>query len=508
MENKQMEMSQPNFAVPVGLQYRLSIADAVPASHNISQFLASNSSDFTASNNTIRINVSSGAFLDLKNAVLQLDFKNTTDTHAVFLDGGADCSLISRILVRSSDGTEIERIDDYGLLSCILDQYGSSDGDARIKSIQKGAPRFADETPIFDEVTGASGAAAATATATCTAARTGIKATVVTTVAATNSQAEVKLQGLGGLGYDQRQADTINTGVTRRYNMGLKLGMFNPSTAKLLPPNTPFQLEITLRSAADALVNLAGGNAVNYQVNNVELHIPSITVNDNQYMMMVNQRLAQGVSIKCNTYDHYVNTTAQGAGKDVVQISARARSLKGLMSVFRRQSKISSDDDFKISKRSIQYVSDFQYKVGSNNFPVDKIQLQTDISAEAIAGVGTAAGTRLPLANTPDFNISEAYNHVLRLFGSLNNSNANIQIGQEAFAQSENNNGAGILAIDLSSFSDGSVNSGVNTLNNMPVSLEFTKVALGATGALQIDSYAVKELVIMRDANGVLSSMS
>ena len=38
MENKQMEMSQPNFAVPVGLQYRLSIADAVPASHNISQF--------------------------------------------------------------------------------------------------------------------------------------------------------------------------------------------------------------------------------------------------------------------------------------------------------------------------------------------------------------------------------------------------------------------------------------------------------------------------------------
>ena len=502
MENKQMEMSQPNFAVPVGLQYRLSIADAVPAEHNYSQFLASNASDYTPSNNTVRINVSSGSFLDLKNAVLQLDFKNTTSTDAVFLDGGADCSLISRMLVRSADGSEIERIDDYGLLSCVLDQYGSSDGDARIKNIQKGAPRFSDETPIFDEVSGASGAAAATATATATAARTGIKATVQTTVAATNSQATVKLEGLGGLGYDQKQADKINTGVTRRYNMGLKLGMFNPSTAKLLPPNTPFQLEITLRSAADALVNLAGSNAVDYQVNNVELHIPSITVNDNQYMMMVNQRLAQGVSIKCNSYDHFVNTTASGAGKDVVQISARARSLKGLMSIYRFQASISSDDDFKISKRSIQFISDYQYKVGSNNYPVDKVQLSTDTTAG-----GTASGTRLPLSSTADLNISEAYNHVLRLFGSLNNSNANIQIGQEAYAQSENNNGAGIIAIDLSSFSDGSVNSGINTLNNMPVSLEFTKTA--ATNAVvQIDTYAVKELVIMRDGNGVLSSMS
>lgn len=503
MENKQMEMSQPNFAVPVGLQYRLSIADAVPASHNISQFLASNASDFTPSNNTVRINVSSGSFLDLKNAVLQLDFKNTTSTDAVFLDGGADCSLISRMLVRSADGSEIERIDDYGLLSCVLDQYGSSEGDARIKNIQKGGPRYNDETVAFPEATSG---ALATGERTATSFRTGLSIGITNTLAdgTTANKTKVDVSGVGGIGYDQRQADSINTGVTRRYNMGLKLGMFNPSTAKLLPPNTPFQLEITLRSAADALVNLAGSNAVDYQVNNVELHIPSITVNDNQYMMMVNQRLAQGVSIKCNSYDHFVNTTSQGSGKDVVQISARARSLKGLMSVYRQQSKISSDNDFKISKRTIQFISDYQYKVGSNNYPVDKVELSTDTTDG-----GTASGTRLPLSSTAGLNISEAYNHVLRLFGSLNNSNANIQIGQEAYAQSENNNGAGIVAIDLSSFSDGSVNSGINTLNNMPVSLEFTKTnAAGTTGALQIDTYAVKELVIIRDANGVLSSMS
>jgi hypothetical protein len=501
MESKPMQIEQPNFAVPVGLQYRLSVADAVPASHNIAQFLASNSSDFTPSNNTVRINVSSGAFLDLKNSVIQMDVKNTTSTDAVFLDGGADC-LINRIIIRSSDGSEIERIDSYNLLSCILDQYGSSDGDARIKSIQKGAPRYIDETPIFDEVSGASGAAALTATATCTGARTGIKATVVNTFTGNTGQSTVKLEGTGGIGYDQKQADKLNTGVTRKYTFGLKCGMFNPSTAKLLPPQSAFSVELQLGAAADCLVNLAGSNAVDYQVNNVELHIPAITVNDNQYMMMVNQRLAQGVTIKCNSYDHFVNTTASGAGKDVVQISARARSLKGLMSAMRLQSTISSDDHFKISKRSIQYISSFRYKVGSMNYPVDLIDLSTDTTAG-----GTSAGTRLPLASTGDLNIADAYNHVLRLFGNLNNSNAHCLIGQEAFAQSQNNNGAGLIAIDLSSFSDGSVNSGLNTLDNMPVSLEFTKTA--ATNAtVQIDTYAVKELMIMRDQNGVLSSMS
>tara|TARA_E500000305_G_scaffold73010_1_gene58845 strand:- start:120 stop:533 length:414 start_codon:yes stop_codon:yes gene_type:complete len=136
------------------------------------------------------------------------------------------------------------------------------------------------------------------------------------------------------------------------------------------------------------------------------------------------------------------------------------------------------------------------------NYPVDLVELSTDTTAG-----GTTAGTRLPLSSTADLNIADAYNHVLRLFGNLNNSNAHCLIGQEAYCQSQNNNGAGLIAIDLSAFSDGSVNSGLNTLDNMPVSLEFLKTA-ACNAVTQIDTYAVKELIIMRDGNGVLSSMS
>lgn len=501
MESKPMQQAQPEFAVPIGLQYRLGIADALPSSHNISQFLASNASTFTPNNNTVRINVSSGAFLDLKNAVLEFDLKNTTTTDAVRLDGSAAC-IIKKITIKSSDGSTIERLDSYNLLDCILDQYANSDGTQRIKSAQKGAARYNDETAAIEEQ---SSGTAGTGEQSVSAYESGItiKGTSTTSADAA-AKLQLKISGVGGIGYSPMQSDVLNTNITRHYSFGLKGAFFNPSTAKLLPPNTPFQLEIELDSAANALVNKAGSNAVNYQAENFELHVPSVMINDANYMSMVNQRLAQGVAYKGNSYDHFVRTTASGSGKDVVQIAARARSLKGLVSILRKQSRVSSDDDFKLCKRSLQYVSDYQYKLGSMNMPQDKVNISTDTTAG-----GTASGARLPAATTDNLNVSEAYNQALRLFGSLNISNAAMQIGVESFAQSENtnNNGAGLLAVNLSSFSDGSVNSGINTLNNMPVSIEFTKTA-ACNDILQIDTFSVKELIIMRDPNGVLSSMS
>lgn len=502
MEGKQMQMQQPKYAVPIGLNYRLQIADAVPASHNISQFLASNASDFTEANNTVRINVSSGGFLDLKKAVLELSLKNTTTSNNVYLDGSCEC-LINRIRILSSDGSEIERIDQYGQLASVLEQYTSSDSSSRVKSIQKGSPRFIDETAAFDPVSGNSGVAGLVATGAAQAYESGIKVTSANTYTGSTGQTTVSVEGKGGVGYSQLQCDQIGTGITRKYSFGLKLGFFNPSTNLLLPSNTAFQLEITFGKAAECLVNKAGANAVSYQINNVELHVPTIVVNDPEYMASVNARLGSGISFKCNSYNHFVNTTASGKGKDTIQISARARSLKGLMSIMRKQSKISSDDDFKLSKRTIQYISDYQYKINSTNYPVDRVNVSTDETAG-----GTVSGTRFPLHDTANLNVSEAYNHAMRLFGGINSQNTNCLIGLESFAQSENanNNGTGLMCIDLSSFSDGSVNSGINTLNNGVVQLEITKTD-ACNAIVQVDTYSVHELIVIRSPAGVLQSI-
>ena len=477
-------------AMPIGLRYDLSIADAVPANRNLSQFLASNASDFTPSNNVVRINVSSGAFLDLRNAILQYDFKNTTTTNPVSLDSGADC-IINRIRILSSDGSEIERIEQYGQLAQILDQYTGGDGNMRVNGALKGSPCRFDDSPLLDSTT---------------LATTGTTATVLPnglsfTASATLGGDLTVVNNLGGIGYDQKQSDIIDSGVTRKYSFGLKCGFFNPLTAKLLPPNSPFQLEITFDQGPNCLNNRTASNAPNFQVNNVELHIPAIVINDPSFMARMNARMASGMSWKCNSYLHSVNTTASGAGKDVIQIPTRARSLKGLMTILRKQANVVDGTSmFKLSRRSLQYVEDYQYKIGANNYPVDRVNIKTDTTAG-----GTAQGSRVHIPGTANLNVSEAYSQALRLFGNLSTNNADTLVGVESFAQSENNNGTGLLAMDLSAFSDGSTNSGMNTLNNMPISIEFTKT--GACNAiLQVDTYGVMELQIIRLPSGVLAS--
>ena len=82
-----------------------------------------------------------------------------------------------------------------------------------------------------------------------------------------------------------------------------------------------------------------------------------------------------------------------------------------------------------------------------------------------------------------------------------------MSVKQESFGQSELNNGTGILAMDFSAYNDGSVNSGVNTLNNLPVSLELRRTAANSAGTKQVDTYSIHELVVVRDGGGQLSSM-
>jgi hypothetical protein len=108
------------------------------------------------------------------------------------------------------------------------------------------------------------------------------------------------------------------------------------------------------------------------------------------------------------------------------------------MTVFRIQEKIGAADQFQNSRRSLQYLSQYQYQVGSQNYPSHQIDLSTDTTAG-----GTAAKTRIAIAATADLNIAEAYSEVQRLFGNLAvQSGATCVIGAEPYAQSENNNGS------------------------------------------------------------------
>jgi hypothetical protein len=485
----------PEFALPLGLRYNLNVADAVPSSKNIQQFLSSNASTFTGTgNNVCRIPVGSPAFLDLKNSLLQVEFTNTTATdHSVQLDGGVD-GCIRRLRIISSDGSVIEEINQYGLLSSVLDQYTMGSGSQRTSKALKGAPGRNDDAVACS---GQSGDALAGGAQVATTYRSGLSVSVETGTAATPSIGEktrVILGGIGGIGYDPEDSDILNQNISRKYMFHLKAGFFNLATAKLLMPNTNFTLEIEFNDPVNCLKSAAA--APLYSITNVELHVPAIVINDASFMQRMNQRMNQGVVMSCNSYSHFINTTGGNANKDVSQISARARSLKGLMSIFRLQANTVSATVQKLSKRSIQYLDSYQYRIGSTSYPVDRVDIKT----------GTTAADGLPLvAAGISLNIGEAYSQALRLTGNLNVQNAETLVDVQSFANSEGNNGTGICAIDLSSYADNSVNSGISTLDNMPISFEYQKNA-AATGILQIDTFAVQQMTIVRAPSGVLSS--
>jgi len=483
----------PEFALPLGLRYNLNVADAVPSSKNIQQFLSSNASTFTGTgNNTCRIPVGSPAFLDLKNSLLQVEFTNTTATdHTVQLDGGVD-GCIRRLRIISSDGSVIEEINQYGLLSSVLDQYTTGSGSQRTSKALKGAPGRNDDAVACSGTSGA----LATGARVATSYRSGLSVSVESKTVAgpADAQSSVILGGLGGIGYDPEDSDILNRNITRKYMFHLKAGFFNLATAKLLMPNTNFTLEIEFNDPVNCIKSAAP--APLYSITNVELHVPAIVINDASFMQRMNQRMNQGVVMSCNSYSHFINTTGGNANKDVSQISARARSLKGLMSIFRLQTNTVLGTVQKLSKRSIQYLDSYQYRIGSTSYPVDRVDIKT----------GTTAADGLPLiAAGADLNIGEAYSQALRLTGNLNVQNAETLIDVQSFANSEINNGTGICAIDLSTYADNSVNSGISTLDNMPISFEYQKNA-AATAILQIDTFAVQQMTIVRAPSGVLSS--
>tara|TARA_R100000951_G_scaffold91062_1_gene79382 strand:+ start:38 stop:1483 length:1446 start_codon:yes stop_codon:yes gene_type:complete len=479
----QAEQNEENYSLPIGMRYNLGIADSVPAERNITQYVSSNATSFSGEGtNVCRIPVSSGNFLDLNHAVIQFDFKNTTATD-VQLDGSAAC-VIEQIDIIAG-GQTIETVRHYNQLDCVLDQYVSSQGTLRQNAILKGGVEHLDETPRFDALAAPTGAAVTNNGITVSGSTAG----------------NMNLSSVGGIGYDQKQTTILATGKSRRFTFPLRgVGFLNPSTSKMLPPNTPFQLSVTFARSANCLVELAN-NAMTYAVSDCELHIPEVRILDPTFMSRMNQRMAQGLAWKTVGYDHFVNTVAKGTGVTTVQISARARSLKGLMTILRNQDNVSANNKFKLSKRSINYTSEFSYRIGSNQFPSQPAR---------IGGVGAviAANTRINKA-TDGLNVGESYSHAMRLFGNLNKSGSDCLISQESFAQSEANNGTGILAIDLSAFSDASVNSGMNTLNNLPVSLEINRTAAAnaVASTIQVDTYSVHELVIIRDPSGQLSSL-
>ena len=484
--------SSSSLAFANGTRYNLNKPDGVPASRNLAQFTAENASQFALNggNNTCRIPVSSQQFLDIKNSVLTFDLTCKSAVSEMVLDGGAAC-VLDRVRILQG-GREIERIDSYNLCHCVLNQYASNVSDMVVQRAQEGAPGYVLTGSKEPSQTFGTGESPPTNSMTLADGTTLTGASIVGLTVANVA---------GGKGYSCKQADQLEKDVKRTYSFGLKCGWFNPATAKMLPPNVGWSLELTFSPAANCFQTLDA--TPNYIVENVMLEVPQVMITDPASMARLNARIAQGVSWKATTFSHHSTTVTQGAGSKNLSIGEKARRLKGLFTVFRILADVTDENKYKLSNRTVQLIDNYYYQIGSSQYPQQQVNLVCD---PAKPSGGTAIPLRLGIGSNSGMNVSQAYNECLRLFKGINNMGS-IQISMENYAQSVLNTAQGLIAIDLQAYSDNSLSSGIDTVsNNLAVNLKCVTNTVQGAIDYQADTYGVAEIIFHVDENGQLFS--
>lgn len=156
---------------------------------------------------------------------------------------------------------------------------------------------------------------------------------------------------------------------TRRYAVGLTLGLFNQS--KLIPTKwmaSQLAIEITLAPAAECIFvtgTAAGtGQTPTYNVSNVNL-IPEILEFDQSYDAMFFMGLRKGgVPLKFSSWHTYISTAGSSNVNSLIQ--ERSRSVKALFTVQRRSpgTLFADSGAMVMSSAASNNLIQYQYRIG------------------------------------------------------------------------------------------------------------------------------------------------
>lgn len=216
---------------------------------------------------TIRFDILSDKFLDLSEMRFSCRGVYTaTDNASNNLEKSLESGLggtIERVTISTPGGTVVERIDQYGLVQCILNQVESAD--------LQNAARLSQEE-MFN-------------------------------VSNTNPTASAVSMPQGS--YTAFLSHRFQTGFNR------------PKDPKLLPPNTPFRIEIELVSDAAKCLTTIGGtpaatDIVSFVFSNCEIRCPSVEIMNDAFIESARRMIMSGwrfSGTQYKAYNHSASTT-------------------------------------------------------------------------------------------------------------------------------------------------------------------------------------------------------
>ena len=461
---------------PKEVNYQDILPLAIPSSSNRRKFMPQNGQTFSPNGtNIIRIDVNADSMLDASHSYLQVDLTNTDPTAASALAPDVGCPFIKRLRIESG-GITLEDTFEYGRLMALLEyaQFAPDNFTQEYSVLMSQSQKLSDIP---------AGAAAAQA------------------VINQPCYNDVVRGGLNGGG-------RITTGATKTYCIPLVSAIMN--CEKYLPlilMNAGLTIELTLAPAceigcwtttADPTTGLTSGN---YSLTNVAYVAHLVDMDRSFYDALRGEMSLSGsVAIHGQTWKHYGSSIAANEQSPVINIPARAKSIKSIFSTFRESATSAntaqSTQKFSTGVFQRQQIQSWQYKVGSVAYP----QASVAVSATQLA---------------------PTLCEVLKAFGKLGDISTNTLFSAVSFGANTEDAGCGLvgsgqlgsnlqnfcIAYDCEGFQKSALESGINTAERaLPISLELTSG--GVAYVVKNDNYVCADAFFYVNADGTLTPSS
>lgn len=449
---------------PKEVNYQDILPLALPSSSNRRKFMPQNGQKFSPQGtNIIRIDVNADSMLDASHSYLQFDLKNTCATALSGLAPDVSVPVIKSMRLESG-GITLEETHEYGRLMALL-EYA-----------QFGASNFTQEYSVLSNQSQKISAQPAVA-----------GATAIHNQPSYNDMVSAN-------------AGRILTGETKTYCVPLVSAILNcEKYIPLILSNAGLNIVLEIAPAVEiGCWSLVATPAVgiltgDYEISNVAYVAHLVDMDRSFYDALRSEMALSGsIAIHGQTWKHYGASIGAMEQTPVINIPARAKSIKSIFSTFRTSVLSTNDVDnaclYSTGVLQRQGITSWQYKVGSVSYPQ---------SAVAVSGS----------------QLAPTLCEVLKGFGKLGDISTNTLFSRLAYGANIQSAGSTLAGSNLQTFCIGydcegfqksALESGINTAERaLPISLELTKDA--HNWVVQNDNYVCSDAFFYINSDGSIS---
>jgi hypothetical protein len=242
-------------------------------------------------------------------------------------------------------------------------------------------------------------------------------------------------------------------------------------------------VEITLPSASTPFIKDSDDvNTIAWTISNVELHVPVLRMSA-EFNNSFRQLLASGLPINWHSQSFHnvqTNISSGTTGSTTLTMATRKRSVKSVISIFRKNTDLTEDKVDSVSARKSLGCSEYHYTVGGLRMPSKNIAVATN-------------------------DVGEAYANLVGCLSNLGNIYSATGMNRDTFYNSDDRGCSKIAyALDLEAYGHSDVQSGKNLANQgLPLVLEVNTGTGNANQAssadVLVDCYLLHDVVYSLD---------